>query len=68
MRKVEYQALSRAQNKEPFNQIAKSLWPNVPPSKSQEMLTEIILQWLGQKLIIDAGVPIPQDAEFESMD
>ncbi len=65
MDQLEYQAISLANRGMEFAAIARELWPDIAAEQQQSQLTEILLVWLGEGLVIDAGVALPEDAEFE---
>jgi hypothetical protein len=62
---LEHSALSLLKERRQFAQVAESLWPETGSEESHQKLTELLLGWLDEGLIIDAGVPIPEGARFE---
>jgi len=61
----EYRALEMAVDGRSFSEMAAALWPALENQEAHHKMTEMILVWLEDGLIIDAGVPLPEDAEFE---
>jgi len=61
----EFQALDMAANGQSFSKMASSLWPDLVMEDAQHEMTEMLMVWLEDGLIIDAGVPLPEDAEYE---
>ncbi|MBX2869816.1 MAG: hypothetical protein KTR18_14145 [Acidiferrobacterales bacterium] len=61
----EFKALSLATNGKTFSEIAMFVWPELSEEASHEEMTRLVLAWLSDGLIIDAGVPLPEDARFE---
>jgi len=49
-----------------FDRVSRALWPDCAGMARHERLTALLLGWLEEGLIIDAGVPLPDDAEFET--
>lgn len=62
----EYQGLQRARAGENFGAVATALWPEEKQGEGYRRMTDMLLEWLTEGLIIDAGVPLPADARFES--
>ena len=65
MQQLEYDAMVLMQSGNSFASVAELLWPYENREQQHQRLTEILLVWLEQELVIDAGVPLPADAEFE---
>lgn len=61
---AEREALGLALSGMDFATIAASLWPDGETGTNHHRLTEILLGWLAEGLVIDAGVPLPEDAEL----
>ena len=61
----EYRALEIAMSGGSFSEMVTVLWPDLETEKAHHNMTEMILIWLQDGLVIDAGVPLPEDAEFE---
>ena len=61
---LEQKALKLLMARKPFNEVAEKLWSNDTVEISHQNLTTLLLSWLQLGLIIDVGVPIPDDAEF----
>ena len=61
----EYQGLEMAANGLSFSEIASELWSDLGVEKAHHEMTEMLLGWIEDGIIIDAGVPLPDDAEFE---
>jgi len=61
----EYRCLTEACNGREFASIAAMVWPALDTESAHRKLTEILLGWLNEGLVTDAGVPLPADAEFE---
>ncbi len=64
MDKVERDALNRAVSGENFADMAAALWPAMETEAAHHRMTELLLRWLEEGLVIDAGVPIPEGAEI----
>jgi hypothetical protein len=62
---LEYAALGLCMERRQFAEVAETLWPEIEPEASHQKLTEVLLGWLDEGLVIDAGVPIPEGARFE---
>ena len=61
----EFEGLCLAADGKTFSEIAAAIWPELQTEESHKKLTEMVLAWLDDELVIDAGVPLPDDAEFE---
>ncbi len=61
----EYRAIEMAIGGRSFSEIAAALWPELEAENAHHKMTEMLLVWLQDGLVIDAGVPLPADAEFE---
>lgn len=62
----EFQGLLLIASGASFDRVASALWPDSPVEARYERLTAHLLSWLEEGLIVDAGVPLPPDAEFET--
>ena len=60
--RVGLQLISKRKN---FGSAAKHIWPHLDQTWQLENMTNQVMTWLQLGLIIDAGVPIPEDAEYE---
>ncbi len=60
----EYRAFTMAKSRHDFATMAAALWPERDTEGQHSAMTEMLLGWLGEGLVIDAGVPLPADAEF----
>ena len=58
-------AIARLQERHNFDEVAALLWPQLDVESRHSNMTNMLLSWLQDGLIIDAGVPLPADAEFE---
>lgn len=61
----EYLGLQRVRAGQNFDAIATALWPEEKQGEGYRRMTDMLLDWLTESLIIDAGVPLPADARFE---
>ena len=59
-------ALRLAVERNSFSVVAGRVWPELQDEEQQHKMTEQVIAWLHGGLIIDVGVPIPEDAEFET--
>lgn len=64
----EFTGLRMALEGKSFETMACGLWPELASPGAHHKMTEMVIGWLNDQLIIDAGVPLPEDAEFELPD
>ena len=62
---LEFELVSAAMNGASFDQLSLIGWPATEEADRHHAMTEVLLGWLGEGLIVDAGVPLPEGAEFE---
>ncbi len=60
----EHEALKLARSGMNFAGMAAALWPDDETEAAHHRMTELLLRWLDEGLVIDAGVPLPADAEY----
>ena len=60
---TEYQAMEMARTGSSFSDMASALWPERETEQRHAAMTEILLGWVQEGLVIDVGVPIPEGAE-----
>ena len=61
---TEYQAMEMARTGSSFSDMASALWPERETEQRHAAMTEILLGWVQEGLVIDVGVPIPDNAEI----
>ncbi len=61
---IEMKAISLARTKMCLSRIASVLWPGCELIAQKNSLNEMLQCWMREELIIDIGVPLPEDAEF----
>ena len=61
---TEYRAIALARSRCCFSVIADSIWPELEVEVRHAKMTEVLLRWLAEGLVIDAGVPLPEGAEI----
>ena len=64
LEELERSALTLAQSGVNFAGLALQLWPRLDTAAAHHNMTELLLRWLDEGLVIDAGVPVPEDAEY----
>jgi hypothetical protein len=60
----EHRAITMARSRKDFATMAAALWPQRDEEGQLSAMTELLLRWLAEGLVIDAGVPLPEDAEI----
>lgn len=61
---LEHRALTCAIAGSNFAALADLMWPGLEVQQRQHRMTSLLLNWISEGLIIDAGVPLPDDAEY----
>lgn len=63
---MEAAAVAAAGAKLCLSKIASRLWPEDDLELQRARLHEMLLNWMKEELVIDIGVPLPEDAEYDN--